>query len=155
MNKNFYDICYEILSHYLHFPDVADTYKSIIDGLNYQNNFPWNTLIFPCKKDEIIAYIEKVRWNNVIDAYREKENPLLLVPVPSGKKLSDADPEELYQNLIGEIPRLILKGTHQVIKHLYIIENDNRLTAELLRQDVTVLQKYKLLSGEDNRNGQA
>lgn len=35
MNKIFYDICYEIISQHLHFSDVADTYKSIIDGLNY------------------------------------------------------------------------------------------------------------------------
>ncbi len=29
MNRTFYDICYEVLLHYLHFPDVADTYKSV------------------------------------------------------------------------------------------------------------------------------
>lgn len=39
MSKTYYDICYNILSHYLHFPNVADTYKSINNGLNYLRNF--------------------------------------------------------------------------------------------------------------------
>ncbi len=43
---------------------------------------------------------------------------LLLIPVPSEKPLADANPEELYNNLAGEIPRLILKGIHQTVKHL-------------------------------------
>ena len=155
MNKLFIDLCYEILSHYLHFPDVANTYKGIIDGLNFQNNFPWNTAVFSYKKGEIIAYIEKVRLNNVIDAYKEKGNSLRLIPVPSGKRLADASPEELYQNLSGEIPRLIFKGIHQVIKNLYSIPDDNELTAELLQQDIAVLQKYRLLNEEGDDNGQA
>lgn len=72
MNNNFYNICYEIMSHYLHFPDVLDTYKSICDGLYYQNNFPWNMSDFAYQKGEIISYIEKVRLNNIIDKYKEK-----------------------------------------------------------------------------------
>lgn len=35
MNKDFYDMAYEVLSHYLNWPDVADTYKSIVDGIDY------------------------------------------------------------------------------------------------------------------------
>lgn len=95
-----------------------------------------------------------MRLNNVIDEYRENDNPLILTPVPSGKRLVDASPEELYQNLSGEIPRLILKGIHQVIKNLHNIQDDNNLTAELIQQDITVLQKYKLLNGKENENGQ-
>ena len=142
MNKQFIDICYEILSHYLQFPDVADTYKNINDGLNYQMNFPQNDIDFLAKKSEIISYIEKVRLNNIIDAYREPLNFLLLVPFQPGKKLSDANREELYNNLSGEIPRLILKGIHQTIKHIDANVGDNELTAELVREDIDVLRKY-------------
>lgn len=144
MENLFFDVCYELLSHYLDYSDVADTFQSINDGLNYSNNFPWNMIDFQQKKGDIISYIEKVRLNNIIDAYREKENPLILVPVPSGRLLSQATPEELFNNLAAEIPRLILKGTHQAIKHLYIVRDDNELTAELLQQDIAVLRKYKL-----------
>lgn len=155
MSKRFIDICYEIISHYLHFSDVEDTVKGINDGIYYLNNFPKSQIEFLQKKDEIILYIQKARVGNIIDAYKEKENPFLFVPVPSGKFLSDLSPEELYQDLAAEIPRLILKGTHQVIKDLNAIEDDNKLTGELLRQDTSVLRKYGLLSEGDVANGQA
>ena len=29
MNKTFIDLCYEIISHYAHFPEVADTLKRV------------------------------------------------------------------------------------------------------------------------------
>lgn len=150
MDKKYYDICYDILSHYLHFPDVADTYKSIKDAENYRDNFPRNPIDFQLKKDDIIAFIKTVRLDNIIDSYQNQYNPLMLVPVPSGKKLSDANPQELYNNLTAEIPRLILKGIHQTIKHLNIITDDNQLTSELLQQDTAVLQKYNLQGAKEN-----
>ena len=145
MINNFLDICYELLSHYLNFPDVADTYKSIKTGLYYRDSFPQNADTFEKEKGAIISYIEKVRVNNVIDAYRKKENLFLLVPVPTGRPLADATPEELYNNLIAEIPRLIFKGIHQLIKNMNAVEDDNQLTSELLQQDSAVLRKYRLL----------
>lgn len=150
MNKKYYDICYDILSHYLNFPDVADTYKSINDALYYRDNYPKNLFDFQMKKGEIITFIEKARFNNIIDSYQNQNNPLMLVPVPSGKKLSDADPEELYNNLTAEIPRLILKGIHQTIKHLNINADNDQLTAELLQHNTAVLQKYNLQGVKEN-----
>ena len=149
MNKNFYDICYEVLWHYLHFPDVANTYKSINDGLDYMRNFPQDIWNFRTKKGEIISYIQTMRLNNIIDAYQDPSNMLLLVPVPSWKPLADASPEELYNNLAGEIPRLILKGIHQTVKHLNENLNDNLLTAELIQQDTRILKKYGLQDTEE------
>lgn len=149
MNKVFYDICYEVLSHYLNLPDVADTYKSIIDGINYCNNYPQTMTDFYNTKDEIIKYIVNVRSNNIIDAYKNVENVLLLFPLPSGKPLSQASPQELYNNLEQEIPRLILKGVHQIIKHFNEMVDDNDLTAELLQEDVNTLEKYDI-RGEIN-----
>lgn len=144
MDKRNYDACYNILSHYLHFPDVVDTYKSIKDAENYRDNYPKNPIDFQMKKGEIIEFIKKVRFDNIIDAYQNQYNPLLFVPVPSGKKLSEADSVELYNNLVAEIPRLILKGIHQTIKHLNMNVDDNQLTAELVQQDIAVLRKYGL-----------
>lgn len=149
MSKTYYDICYNILSHYLHFPNVADTYKSINNGLNYLRNFPQNEWDFLAKKEKIVSYIEKVRINNIIDTYLNPSNMLLLVPIPSSRPLSDANPQELYNNLAGEIPRLILKGIHQIVKHLNENLDDNQLTAELLQQDIRVLEKYALQGTEE------
>lgn len=144
MEKIFFNLCYELLSRYLHFPDVADTYKSINDGMGYLRSFPKNMTEFLTKRNEIINYIKQVRENNIIDAYRSNENPCLLIPVPSGKTLEQATPQELYGNLEAEIPRLVYKGIHQTIKHSYKINDDNELTAELLQQDMNIFQKYKL-----------
>jgi len=146
VDKHFYDICYNILSYYLHFPDVADTYKDIIDGQRYQNSFPMNESDFQNKKGEIIEFILKVRVNNVIDAYQEQDNPLLFIPVPSGKSLFQTTPGELYANLTAEIPRLICKGIHQIIKHLVPYIDDNTLTAELVQGNVDTLQKFGLVT---------
>ena len=74
---------------------------------------------------------------------------LLLVPVPSGKSLADANPGEFYNNLLREIPRLILKGIHQTVKHLNENLNDNLLTAELIQQDTRILKKYGLQDTEE------
>lgn len=144
MNKQFYDAGYEILSHYLCFPDIADTYKSITDGIHFRDTFPQNQADFLRRRGEIIVYIQKVRLNNVIDKYQHQENPLLLLPVPSGKRLDQTSPAELYDNLTAEIPRLICKGLHQLIKHLEPCIEDNQLTAEILQEKLTILQKYQL-----------
>lgn len=144
MNKVFYDFCYEVLSQYLHFPDVDDTYKSIVDGIDYRKNYYQIQMDFDNKKYEVINYITEVRKNNIIDAYKNRLNPLILVPLPSGKSLFQASPQELYDNLQNEIPRLILKGVHQIIKHYNEMIDDNDLTAELLQEDVNTLVKYNI-----------
>lgn len=149
MNKVFYDICYELLSHYQKFPDVADTYKSIVDGINYYKNYYQIQMDFNNKKYEIINYICNVGKNNIIDAYKNGLNPLMLFPIPSGRFLLQASPQELYKNLENEIPRLILKGVHQIIKHFNEMLDDNDLTAELLQEDVNTLLKYNI-RGEIN-----
>jgi hypothetical protein len=146
VNKFFYEVCYEILSQYLNFPDVADTYKSIIDGIDYCNQYYQIQMDFDNRKYEVINYITKVRKNNIIDAYQNRLNPLMLVPLPDGKTLVQSSPQELYKNLQNEIPRLIVKGIHQIIKHFNEMTDDNALIAELLQEDVNTLVKYNLWS---------
>ena len=145
MKKEFYDFCYEVLSHYLSFPDVADTYKNIKDGLYYRDNYPQNLSDFKMKQKEMVLYIIAVRTNNIIDAYKEKENPLRLIPFSLGRRLDQLSPAELYDELVAEIPRLILKGIHQTIKHFNSTIDDNQLTAELLKEDISILQKCGLV----------
>lgn len=144
MNKDFYDMAYEVLSHYLDWPDVADTYKSIVDGIDYCNNYYQIKIDFDNRKYEVINYITKVRKDNIIDTYKNHLNPLILVPLPSGKSLFQASPQELYDNLQNEIPRLIIKGIYQTIKHSDEIVNDNDLIAELLQEDVSTLVQYNI-----------
>ncbi len=144
MNKFFYEICYEVLSHYLNLPDVADTYKSIVDGINYCNNYYQIQMDFDNRKYEVINYISKVRKNNIIDSYKNRLNPFILVSLPFGKSLFQASPQELYDNLQNEILRLILKGIYQIIKHFNEMADDNDLIAELLQEDVNTLVKYDI-----------
>lgn len=144
MNKDFYDMAYEVLSHYLNWPDVADTYKSIVDGIYYYNNYYQIQIDFDNKKYEIINYITKVRKNNIIDAYKNRLNPFTFIPALSGKTLFQLSPQELYNNLQNEIPLLILKGIYQIIKHFNEMADDNDLIAELLQEDVNTLIKYDI-----------
>lgn len=148
MVKKFYEICYEILSYYLNFPDVVDTYKSIEDGISYWKNYPQNDMDFKYKKNDIIKYIMKTRGNNFI--YQCQESKKLFLPVTPGfsnKTLYDDDRGELRIQLENEISILFLKGIHQVIKHLYPTLDNNMLSAELLQQDAETLQKYGIVGG--------
>ena len=148
MDKKFYDICYEILSHYLNFPDVADTYKSINDGNNHLRYYPQDDIDFQYKRNDIIHYIMETRGNNFIYQCQES-NKLFLSATPGfpNKTLFDDDRRELRIQLENEISILKLKGIHQAIKHLYPTLNDSKLSTELLQQGAETLQKYGVVSG--------
>ena len=95
MYNSFINLCYEVLSKYLHFPDVADTWRDIQDGLNKMKNFPQDYTSFMQTKSEIISYIKKVRAGNIIDSIKEN-SPFLYIPDGSGKTLDECTPTELY-----------------------------------------------------------
>ena len=136
----FYDICYEILSHYLHFPDVANTFKSIGDGINHQNNFLQD---YQTKRNEIISYIIKARTDNIIYTYREKQHPIIVSSSPA-RPLSQANENELYAELSDAILLLIAKGIHQIIKLSNQNADDAALSSQLIQQDISVLQENGL-----------
>ena len=143
MNKAFFDTCYNILSHYLHFPDVADTFKSIDDGIYHRNHFP-NDYDWNCqeKRNEIIKYIRNARIDNIIYSCLNKVP--LVVPVTPSKSLENMNLYELYAELEGAIAILILKGIHQIIKLSNPNANDDTLSSQLLQQDINTLQMYGL-----------
>lgn len=143
MNKRLFDLCYTLISHYLQFPDVADTFKDISDGISYLQNYPQTPQKFFGKQDDIIRYIVKARVDNLVYIYRNSRQ----IPVPglSGKSLKQATSNELFVELEDDVSLLALKGIHQTIKHLYPMLNDNNLSDELLQQDISVIQeKYGL-----------
>ncbi len=143
MEKEFCDMCYEILSHYLHFLDVANTFKSIQDGIMYLNNYPINNFVYQAQKDKIIAYILSTRIGNII--YQYHENHVVFVPLPTrGKWLNESTRDELRVELEIAVSMLKLKGIHQVIKHLYAEVSDDALSGELLGSDRTVFDRYGL-----------
>ena len=145
MNKSYFDLCYEILKRNTGFPDVAGTAKDIDDGIGYAQCYQQNQAQFSRKHNEIVAFIIKARANNVIDSYKDDNNYLALVPVPSGKPLSQSTSEELFNNLVPEINRLIVKGIYQTIKHVHPYMDDTELVKSLLLQDASILQEYGLL----------
>ena len=145
MKTEFLDLSYEIIRRYTSFPDVAGTAKDISDGIGYAQCYQQNQAEFSRKHNEIVAFIIKSRANNVIDSYKDDKNYLALVPVPSGKPLSQSTPEELFNNLVPEINRLIVKGIYQTIKHVHPYTDDTEVLKNLLLQDIHVLQEYGLL----------
>lgn len=143
MNKKLFGIYYEILSHYLHFPEVSNTVKCINDGLDLWHNYPQNDFEFWKKQPDIILYIEKARADNII--YKCQTGGQLFIPVAfGGKTLMQDDRNELLTQLENEIFVQALKGIHQVIKRCYPTLSDNLLSEELLSQNENTLQKYNL-----------
>ncbi|MBR5424359.1 MAG: hypothetical protein IK108_10150 [Clostridia bacterium] len=145
MNNAFFDVCFNIIIQNTQYPDVAGTAKDITDGINYAQLYSQNLTEYIKKHDEIVQFIIKVRDNNIIDSYRDDKNYLLFVPVKSGKPLAQSSPQELYNNLVNEIDRLMIKGIYQVIKHVHTEVNDTDLLEQLLSQDISVLRKYGLI----------
>ena len=148
MNKQFLELCYSILSRYDHFPEVADTIKTILEGQEILNSYPNNNQEFLQRKSEIISYIQKARFGNIIYTYHNSK--MIFLPSGSGKTLFEDNKEELHFQLEGELSMLILKGVHQVIKHLYPTTDNDALSGELLRQSENTLQAYGLIESDDD-----
>lgn len=145
MNNTFLDLCCNVIEQYTRFTDVAKTAKDINDGVGYARLYTTNQTEFNRKHDEIVDYIIKVRDNNILDSYIDDRNYLLLIPVKSGKPLNQSSPQELCNNLTNEINRLIIKGSYQVIKHIYPNMSDIEVLQKLLMQDISALQEYGLV----------
>ena len=148
MNKAFLDLCYSLLSHYGHFPEVADTIKSILEGKDLLDNYPEDDWTFQHKKPGIISFIMESRADNIIYEYRNSKKVFL--PFGAGKTIFEDDMMELRSQLEGELSILTLKGIHQLIKHLYPALDNDMLSEELLRQDVSILQKYGIYSNNED-----
>ena len=148
MNKQFLDLCYELVSHYLDFPEVADTVKSILKGKELLDDYPNDDSTFQQRKFEIIDFIVEARTDNIIYTYRNSRQ--IFLPTGPGKTIYEDNIVELRSQLEGELSILTLKGIHQVIKRLYPAVNNDMLSEELLRQDVCTLQKYNIYNNEED-----
>ena len=141
----FYKTCLGILQRSQKIPEVFSVINDIREGIEYENNFPKTMESFILQRNEIISYIQKVRFNNIVDAFKEERGSLALIPFPNGKLLTELSPQELFNNLHGEIPRLILNGMYHVIKHSFPISEDRIIMQDLFSNDMNVLIKYGLL----------
>lgn len=135
MNKKYYDLYYEILSHYLNFPDVADTFKSIKEGILYLINYPQDEISFMYKQNDLIFYIVQARTDNLVYNYYNKKQIPMSIGMPS-KSLWQINRFELFENLETAVLWLKLKGMHQLIKHYNTTIDDSALAGELLQSDM-------------------
>lgn len=146
MSNRFYDICLNILLGEQNIPEVFSTLTDINEGVEKERNFPRTQLEFFSRKGDIISYIRKVRIGNIVDVFKGEEGSLALLPIPNGKLLIEANPEELYNELSAEIPRLILKGMYQLIKHYFPTNADRNIMQDLFSKDIKVLGKYGIVN---------
>jgi len=144
MNKRYYDLYYEILSHYLNFPDIADTFKSIVDGICHLMNYPQDEQSFMHRQSEFVAYIVHARTDNLVYTYHNTGQIPLPIGVPS-KSLWQVNRFELFENLETAVLWLKLKGMHQLIKHCNATIDDSVIARELLQSDIyTIAARYNL-----------
>lgn len=142
MNKQYYDLYYEILSHYLNFPDIADTFKSIADGICHLMNYPQDEQSFMLRQSDLVAYIVQARTDNLVYTYHNTGQIPLPIGAPS-KSLWQANRFELFENLETAVLWLKLKGMHQLIKHYNATIDDSTLAGELLQSDIhTIAARY-------------
>ena len=145
--NEFYNLCFEILKASQYIPEIVPVLKDIQDGREFERNFPQTIETFFIHKNEIISYIRKVRVGNIVDAFKNEEGSLALITAPNGRPLTELSPQELYNNLDGEIYRLLVKGMYHLIMHYFPMADDRKIMQDLFSKDVQILIKYGLLKG--------
>lgn len=84
------------------------------------------------------------RFKKIICVYESGNGSLALSRVSYKLSLENATLDILYETLILEIKRLILKGMYQLIKNKFSFLSDKEIIEKLYLNDIAVLQKYGL-----------
>lgn len=84
------------------------------------------------------------RFKKNICVYESGNGSLALSRIAYKLPLEKATPDILYETLILEIKRLILKGMYQLIKNKFSFLSDKEIIEKLYLNDIAILQKYGL-----------
>ena len=133
---NFLEECYKLLEKTSKTHDLSKDIKNYNKALFYLNNF------YNVQRDKIEKFIVSVRLDNQIAAIIELCAKAQRGPI---SPLSQISIENLYAELQGEIPNLIMKGALDSIKLLNNLndEQTKQLALRFYKCDLTIFYEYK------------
>ena len=133
---NFLEECYKLFEKTSKTHDLSKDINNYNKALVYLKNF------YTTEREVIENFIVNVRLDNQIAAIIE-----LLAKVQCGpiSTLSQIPIDNLYAELQGEIPNLIMKGALDSIKLLNGLndEQTNQLATRFYNCDLTIFDEYK------------
>ena len=135
---NFFDSCYDLFMRTSKYYDLGKDIHNYNRAINYLSKF------YSTDREDIEQFIVEVRKDNPILAAKQ----LLLKSVISGSSLrllSQLYPNELFNELCGELYNIVLKGTYDSIqvKNQLNEEDKMELARRLVMGDETVFSQYK------------
>lgn len=135
---NFFDLCYDLFMRTSKYYDLGKDIQNYNKAINYLSKF------YSIARKDIEQFIVEVRKDNPIIVAKQ----LLLKSAISGgtlKLLSQLQPNELFNELCGELYNIILKGTYDSMEVMNQLDEEEKmeLARRLVMGDETVFIQYK------------
>ncbi len=135
---NFFDMCYELFMRTSKYHDLGKDVQNYNKVITYMNNF------FGVERKEIEKFIIDVRMDNPVYSAIQQMVKEMVSNVPL-RRLEELYPNELYNELCGELYNIVLKGAYDSIKLLNGLtrEEELELSKRFANGDSSIFALYK------------
>ena len=137
---NFFDMCYELFMRTSKYHDLGKVVLNYNKVINYMNNF------YGVNRKEIEKFIVDVRMDNPVYSAMQQIVKVVASNIPL-RRLEELYPNELYNELCGEIYNVVLKGAYDSVKLLNELTADEELelSKRFANGDSSIFTQYKLI----------
>lgn len=137
---NFFDMCYELFMRTSKYHDLGKDVLNYNKVINYLNNF------YGVNRKEIEKFIVDVRMDNPVYSAMQQIVKVVASNIPL-RRLEELYPNELYNELCGEIYNVVLKGAYDSVKLLNELTADEELelSKRFANGDSSIFTQYKLI----------
>lgn len=137
---NFFDMCYELFMRTSKYHDLGKDVLNYNKVINYMNNF------YGVDRKEIEEFIVDVRIDNPVYSAIQQIVKGMANNVPL-RRLEELYPNELYNELCGEIYNVVLKGAYDSVKLLnkLTVDEELELSKRFANGDSSIFTQYKLI----------
>ena len=137
---NFFDMCYELSMRTSKYHDLGKDVLNYNKVINYMNNF------YGVNRKEIEKFIVDVRMDNPVYSAMQQIVKVVASNIPL-RRLEELYPNELYNELCGEIYNVVLKGAYDSVKLLNELTADEELelSKRFANGDSSIFTQYKLI----------
>lgn len=137
---NFFDLCYELFMRTSKYHDLGKDIQNYNKVIYYMNNF------YGVDRKKIEEFIIDVRMDNPVYSAIQQMVKVMVSNVPL-RRLEELYPNELYNELCGEIYNVVLKGAYDSIKLLNELttEEELQLSKRFANGDSNIFTQYKCM----------
>ncbi len=135
---NFFDMCYELFIQTSKYHELGKDVLNYNKVINYMNNF------YGVDRKEIEKFIVDVRMDNPIYSAIQQMVEVITNNAPL-RRLEELYPNELYNELRGELYNVVLKGAYDSVKLLneLTVDEELELSKRFANGDSSIFTQYK------------